>query len=171
VSEVFERGFVPTDKTAFVPLARLAAGKAMIHIAAGQPRRTSSMIIPADLAVTAWTILEGRICKLLPLPGRHHPSSTSESTARQRSARWTSENLGSRENRVRGTCRIGPCRSTCHATRWERDFAGVMQCYILVRNSLATPPSLLPPASGRPSRWIHLLKAAGVLETTVITER
>jgi hypothetical protein len=98
VSEVFERGFVPTNKTAFVPPARLAAGKAMIHIAAAQPRTTSSSVVPADLAVTAWTILEGRICKLLPLRGRHHPLSTSESRARQQSARGTSENPGSRES-------------------------------------------------------------------------
>jgi hypothetical protein len=70
-----------------------------------------------------------------------------------------------------GARRIGPPKpradSTCHGRAMEkrfRDFAGVMQCYILVRTSLATPPSLLPPASGRPSRWIHLLKAAGALE-------
>jgi hypothetical protein len=73
--------------------------------------------------------------------------------------------------RVRGLVvldRQTPCKLHvpvfCSAEAIEKRFRRVMQCYILVRTSLATPPSLLPPASGRPSRWIHLLKAAGVVE-------
>lgn len=73
--------------------------------------------------------------------------------------------------RVRGATRFArqtPCRLHVpvfqRPPRCKRDFAGVIQCYILVRTSLAPLPSMSPPAPAPPSRRIHLLKGAGALE-------
>lgn len=96
--------------------------------------------------------------------------STSESTA------WQQYEMSVRESgeprvRVRGATRFArqtPCRLHVpvfqRPPRCKRDFAGVIQCYILVRTSLAPLPSMSPPAPAPPSRRIHLLKGAGALE-------
>lgn len=128
------------SSTAFTPVAKLAAGRSMIHIAADRPRTTGSRRFPADLAVAAWapsahSTFGARNCKLLP-PDVAATTSTSRSASSVRIRGAERHNAGSDRVLARHT----PCRLHVPALlvrkRRKRHFAGVIHCCILVTTSL-----------------------------------